>query len=339
MRNQTLASKSLSFGLPRISYTLEPLQLYNNTFDQMTCENSTDRMRRNLDPAMTKAKGVLDFSTRVETDLKILFMGDSVSVQFSPELQYAAGANPDHRRVIRYSWQTKEGTHVAAPVRGGGAVAGWRIVGFLKRSRMNKPLPNRQGGGWAEGDVDVLLKHSYDGIGGRQKTIGSFDVMTFRIPFGWIHLSDIDVVQMEETVQLANELFGASTVMFIGLHFNNNVLTAEDVVLLKEKNDLIRKFVTEWPSGKYGVNHVLFLDLPSLQDLLLEWNARLIGFNTSDSSYLQEHLAGCCPAMGYKRAIASICSEKVSTREKDCVRNSISVGGTHLCMQPSNLAN
>lgn len=50
----------------------------------------------------------LNFTTSVSTDLKILFMGDSVSVQNTQTFQEAARAKI--RNVLRYSWGTMVGT-------------------------------------------------------------------------------------------------------------------------------------------------------------------------------------------------------------------------------------
>jgi hypothetical protein len=260
-------------------------------------------------------------------------MGDSVGIQFSFEYQYAAGAKLDHRRVIRYNWGPHEGSHVAAPVRGGGVVAGWRITDFLKRAGMNKPPPNSPGGGWSTDDVDFLLNHTYGPDNNNSTEVEYIDVMTFRIPHGWIHLSEIDESKLKETVITANEVFGVSMVIFVGLHFINNVFTAEDLALLKQKNDLVRKFAAEWPRGQDGVESVLFLDFGRLSDSLVEWNARLIGYDTSNSSYLREHLSGCCPGQGRAKSIASVCSERVNTTESGCVLNSITVDGLHVCMK------
>jgi hypothetical protein len=139
----------------------------------------------------------LNFSTTIETDLKILLMGDSIGIEFSQTLEEAATTttmsmmtggggggggerrldkdeNDDDdddnnnsqqqqqqqhapRQVLKYSWSTHEGLHVTAPVNGGGVVAGWRLLGFLGPNGEDKPLPNICCGGWRREDVDQLL--------------------------------------------------------------------------------------------------------------------------------------------------------------------------------------
>ena len=88
-------------------------------------------------------------------------MGDSVGIQFSRGLKEATGAFGDDWSVLRYSWAWHEGIHVSAPVRGGGVVAGYRLLGMLREIGEDKPLPNVRGGGWNHTDVDCLRAIEY----------------------------------------------------------------------------------------------------------------------------------------------------------------------------------
>jgi hypothetical protein len=145
---------------------------------------------------MEAATGVLDFSTSIRTNLKILLMGDSVGIQFSQTLEMAMGADPCARKVLGYSWGRKEGAgheglHVSTPIEGGGTIAGWRINGILQRAGENKPGPNACCGGWSREDSHKLPRHNYTTTVGKNTTttIGSFDVLIFRIPHGWVGLN------------------------------------------------------------------------------------------------------------------------------------------------------
>jgi hypothetical protein len=332
--------------LSRISYNLHPKDLrpYNNTFNPyVQCpiveRNRKKQARLGLPAEMKNAAGVLDFTTSVTTDLKILFMGDSVSMQYSQGFEEAAGSLPEHRAVLRYSWGRNDGLTVSAPVRGGGVVAGWRITGLLSRRRENKPLPNSGGGGWVLNDVHNLTAHTYnvtnDQGEGVSETVGSFDAMVIRIPHGWMTLNQISEKALNETVHLAHELFGVSSIVFVSLPFVNNVVTMEDLRLLNEKNTLIRDFVQNWEkSGDAGsgVEHLLLLEFGDFADSLMEWNARLMGFNTSSANYTMEALS-CCPGRGFKQSIAQLCSTRVPVGTSKCELNSISRDGTHWCME------
>jgi hypothetical protein len=332
----------------RISYTLHPkdLQPYENTFTKyyqcpIVEEGPKIRARRGLPAEMNAKMGVLDFTTSVTTDLKILFMGDSVSVQCSQAFEGAAGALHKHRAVLRHSWRRHEGLTVAAPVRGGGVVAGWRITGLLSHRGENKSLPGSKGGvGWIRNDVDTLTAYTYnattnDQAGDEQseesKVVGSFDVMVIRIPHGWMAFNEITEKALNETVHLAHELFGVSSIVFMSLPFINNVHTMEDLRLLNETNTLIRNFVRTWEksgdAGSSGVEHLLLLEFGDFVDSLMEWNARLMGFDTSIANYSMEELRRG------RQSIAQLCSTRVPAGSSTCEGNSISLDGMHWCME------
>jgi hypothetical protein len=323
----------------RISYTLHPQSTrpYNDTFNPYQRCPILKGKREGLPAAMKNATGVLDFTTSVTTDLKILFMGDSVSLHYSQGFEEAAGAQHAQRTVIRYAFRVHEGLHVSAPVRGGGVVAGWRITGLLRRKGENEPLPNEKGGGWVREDVRNLTALTYNVTNDQgeeaSKTVGSFDAMVIRIPHGWIPLEEITAKVLNETVQLAHELFGVSVIVFVSMPFVNNVVTKKDLRMLKEKNDLLRDFVRSWQTDAAagGVKHLLLLEFGDFADSLMEWNARLMGYDTSVASYKMETLS-CCPRRGYTQSIAQVCSARVLIGTKKCVGNSITVEGTHWCM-------
>jgi hypothetical protein len=330
----------------RISYTLHPKYLhpYKNTFNQWyRCPivegGPKIRARRGLPAEMNNTMGVLDFTTRVTTDLKILFMGDSVSIQTSQGFEEAAGALHTHRAVIRYSWGNHEGLTVSAPVRGGGVVAGWRLTGLLSRRGENKRLPNSGGGGWVRTDVHNLTGHTYNATTNDQseeeseesKAVGSFNAMVIRIPHGWMTLDQISEKALNETVHLAHELFNVTSIVFVSLPFVNNVNTMEDLRLLNETNTLIRNFVRKWEksgdAGSSGVEHLLLLEFGDFVDSLMEWNARLMGFDTSVANYTIEALERG------KQSIAQVCSTRVKVGSSTCELNSISLDGMHWCME------
>lgn len=94
--------RRLTSTLPssRISFTL----LRNNTFRNLYTPfyRCTVERKHQLHPDM---QDTLNFTTKISTNLKILFMGDSVAVQNAQSFQEAAGAT--ERKVFRSFWQTK----------------------------------------------------------------------------------------------------------------------------------------------------------------------------------------------------------------------------------------
>jgi hypothetical protein len=140
------------------------------------------------------------------------------------------------------------------------------------------------------------------------KAVGSFDVMVIRIPHGWMTLNEISEKALNETLHLAHELFGVSSIVFMWLVFINNVHTMEDSRFLNETNTLTRDFVRKWGENGdagSGVRHLLLLEFGDFVDSLMEWNARLMGFDTSVAKYTMEALRGS------KQSIAQLCSTRV----------------------------
>ena len=258
-------------------------------------------------------------------------MGDSVAVQNAQTFQEAARAPDCNRSILRYSWGAHEGLFVSDTM-GGGVVAGWRITDILLRNGEGKALPNSGGGGWVRSDVHNLLNHT---TGSRNETIGSFDVVIFRIPHGWIQLSSITETKLNETVALANELFGATNVVFLSLPFVNNVMTMDDLQELHRTNVMLKEFARKNHSL---VNNIMVLDFGRLGDGLTRWNAQLLGYNVTanDTDYLFERLE-CCPRKGFRRAIAQVCTERVKDGSKNCgPGNSFSIDGLHWCSETLN---
>lgn len=312
---------------PRISYSL----LRNNTFQNLYSPDYRCN-KHQLHPHM---HDTLNFTTTISTNLKILFMGDSVAVQNAQSFQEAVGAV--NRTILQHRQYPKtRGKHdsiFVSDAKGGGVVAGYRITDLLQRSRENKPLPNKSGGGWVRKDVQKLLNHTI-----RNETIGSFDVVVFRIPHGWIDLSNITEAKLSETVELANELFGVQHVIFMSLPFVNNIMTAQDLQELHETNTMIKEFAKKKHSA---VNTIMVLDFGHLGNALIEWNGQLLGFNVNDNTdYLFERLS-CCPKKGAKKgmrqAIAQVCSQFVEHGKKKCgPGNGFSIDGTHWCSESLN---
>jgi hypothetical protein len=190
-------------------------------------------------PEELQGKGVLKFGTTISTDLKIMIMGDSLGMQFTQGFEDAAGASSEHYTVIRFTGNGGyEGNTVAAPVRGGGVVAGWRIIAMLQRKTEGEPLPN-YGPGWLREDATRLLNHTYFSTMSASspiKTVGSMDVIVYRIMHGWVPFDQITEQALQETIELAHELLGIKTVVFLNIAFTNNIRTLEHVQEMDQKN-------------------------------------------------------------------------------------------------------
>jgi hypothetical protein len=105
-----------------------------------------------------QAPGLLDFSTLIDTNLNILYVGDSVAQQFAQVLQEAT--HPIKRETIRYTYgNVHESTHIALTP-SGGTVAGTRVTGpmiNITRDEYKWFYP-QGGGGWHSRDIREMKR-------------------------------------------------------------------------------------------------------------------------------------------------------------------------------------
>jgi hypothetical protein len=190
---------------------------------------------------------------------------------------------------------------------------------------------------------------------------GDFDVFVFRIPSpGWIPISAITKESLTETITLANELFGIRKVILVTMHHNNNNLNAQMYKDMIHTNDMIRQFAHHWTtkrnsmssqhqqqnnndntttntnnsssnSNGNGVDAVYVLENGRLNDAMMEFNARMIGFNTSTMSYIEEAYLDKIKVT-HSMSVAHVCAERVKDNSTNCRRNSITADGMHLCL-------
>lgn len=100
-----------------------------------------------------KQSGIFDFHTLIDTNLNILHVGDSVSLQTAHMFQEAS--MPQDRNVIRYSYRDFEATSIIR-TRDGGRIAGMRINGMIRKNGRDwkkEDCAPTSGGGWRSSDV------------------------------------------------------------------------------------------------------------------------------------------------------------------------------------------
>jgi hypothetical protein len=186
---------------------------------------------------------ILNVTAYLRTNLKIISVGDSVSMQFHQVLEEALQPPPTttgdetYRTMYQYAWKGHESVVVTAPVNGGGALAALRMTGLLLEEGRGKPPPNAgpnqtdASGGWLPEHVRQILDHNYtttttvmDIDSGETTTstqsIEAFDVMIFRIPHGWLQASIVTRERLEKSLSLARELFGVRTIIIQTLFLN-----------------------------------------------------------------------------------------------------------------------
>lgn len=117
----------------------------------------------------------------------------------------------------------------------------------------------------------------------------------------------------------------------------NNVGEPDDYRLLVEKRHIVRDFAHTYapPADGSGVRAVVVLEQGEWLDGLYEWNARILGYNTSlgvDDWLFGHRLAKYRPTSDLTRKIAHHCSERVPDNATNCLRNSITEDGMHPCL-------
>jgi hypothetical protein len=262
------------------------------------------KIKMHLPEAMA-IPGLFDFETSVETNLHILFLGDSVGIQFHQRCQEAAGIRVSRavaeaegiRNLLKYI-QNKKECITAGRVNGGGVVAGFRLTGMFARKAKDQPPPPAKGGGWLQKDVHQLLNHSFilatTNNETENKTVGSFDTLVFRIPQDWIPISNVTAESLQETIEVAHEAYGVKSVVFVTLPIIPNYSSAT-VAEMRGPNKVIRELAAKWTMEHAqvlsGVEHVMALEFGEFTLELMEWQGRLLGFNTTTDDYLLNNKA------------------------------------------------
>ena len=250
-----------------VSYRLEydkPYSVKYGPYTQCAIGTKTNKFGRKaitrvgLSESLSK---ILNVTAYLQTNLKIVSVGDSVLMQFHQVLEEAlqppatttttGGAGlgngnrhetDPYRTIYQEAWRDHESVVVAAPVNGGGVLAGFRMTGLLLEEGRGKPPPNANpnpkdaSGGWIPEHVRQILDHNYTttttaititGSGETTTTttsttqsIGSFDVMIYRVPHGWLQASVVTRERLEKSLSLARELFGVRTIIIQTLFLN-----------------------------------------------------------------------------------------------------------------------
>jgi hypothetical protein len=296
-------------------------------------------MHRRYEPKeIYQTPTVLDFTTKIETDLNVLFMGDSVGIQFSQSFEKAVGGYD--RKVLREtaSYELEglevhmEGLHVA-PTMGGGWVVGWRITGMLSREGEAKPLPNEPGGGWTREDAFALTRHMNPKS---KESHPTFDTLVFRIPQGWIQSEAVKDETLQETVDVAYNLFDVHSIIFIDLPLCNNYRDISDIESMKLANQRIQNFANNYkPTNRTNsVQHVMTLNFGQLVWMMISWNAKLLGMVGSLEMIFTRKVGTIDRNDTFPPAEAHVCSRRMNPKSKfgECIRNHLSYDGMHWCM-------
>ena len=296
--------------------------------------------------------GVLDFTVRIDTDLHILFIGDSIMHQIAANFEVVAGA-VRHQTIVDLPWKAGlgVGATVAVNTTGGGAVAYWRLTGLFLRRFEGELLPNL-GLGWRRSHMDALKEYTATALTKnsvvRRTVDGSpaYDVVAHRLDHPWLPAEEVTTKSLQGLVDMAQLSFNPRVLILVTSHFNNNVGEQQQWRELQNANEVARNFSasfrpapvvslgTDTDDGR-SIRHVLVLDVARYVDAVIDFNAASIGYDvpndTSNARLFDKLLQE--KTKKYAMSVGMVCSEKADERGQDCLRNSFINDGMHLCME------
>jgi hypothetical protein len=183
--NQTSASASLGNSNIRISFRLNNNNNIQNRFLSVpgyTCPPQIASLPPNL-----SHRPILNFTTSISTNLKIIFVGDSITQQFAQGFYSAIldeeleGSHAILRSFINgrpvngidlFNLGLHVCSSVVAPGRGGGVGAYWRVLHLMNRDGEAEYVNCKNQVGWSRYDSMELLNHEYStAVGGERNVL------------------------------------------------------------------------------------------------------------------------------------------------------------------------
>ena len=300
---------------------------------------------------------VLDFTTTISTNLNILQIGDSITMQLAEAIDEMLLTKEQHGNRLTLSVLPEIGTSgtIVAPTAGGGVHGAWRLTGLWSYAK--KGMPENLGqrgyrhaeplgemaGGWNDFNWRRFTRHEYKKLNG-EKTTPNFDAIIFRVPFGWMEVETITRARIIEAAEMAKKILGASTFVFLTVPFNNNVENVDIYKGVKKVNDMIWDIAANWQTtSQFGnTTHFLVMDYAKLNNHVIWANARHMGYkvthplhatqhtvDTEGPTFLLERLVGG----RWPPSIPQVCDKKPSKESGKayCERNILFNDGMHFC--------
>ncbi|KAL9184236.1 hypothetical protein ACHAXT_002322 [Thalassiosira profunda] len=286
-------------------------------------------------PPSLSGRTVLNFTTTVSTDLKIAFIGDSISEQFAQAFDATVIGDGYERTRLALTYRNgrnKENVHNCFSQAITLVDHRYSDDGKVLDTRYFRPPESPV----APGTSDAL-PHS----------VGAFDAAVLRVPHGWMKIEQITRERIVEAINLANEHLGATTIIVATLPLNNNVVTPADWEGIAKINQMIRDIARDWEQSAPGkVRHVLVQEFGNFTSQILWMNSKHIGLtNASTPDFAKRGWELPCADFFLKRVSAvtfwypsasAVCAgptfPTVNNDQKeveDCERSRISRDGTH----------
>ena len=310
--------------------------------------------KEKLHPELQK---YFNITASIQTDLNILFMGDSISGQFAEAFDSAVLYDM-RQEGVRATTTFLSGNpamqwyhlcmSIASHIRGGGVSAFWRVTTLLNEETNQWPSKCQSDWRyWNEGQALALLNHKkqqteidayrtqaeylQEDISDRSNRVNEFDALILRVPHGWMAIDQINATRIIEAIEIANRILGARTIIITTLPLSNNVKTEDDWKAIANINHMIRQIARNFTESYDGViKYVLVQEFGNLTNQVLVENAKNLGImslsNTTQYDYSKEgwevQLADVFlqrPQTGGKwsSSYAQVCSRLPRTKEEE----------------------
>ena len=264
-----------------------------------------------LPPTLQK---YFNFIASIKTDLKIIFIGDSVGAQFAQAFDSAVldeGQEDSARATKLYGFNSNQDLFhlcmsISAPIRGGGVSAFWRVTNLILRETNAWPSPSKCKQfwrNWNEGQALAFLNHEYNSTEFAlpssveykqtssvaaefwQKTklasfktgnvVNRFDAVVLRPQHGWLEFDHMkNATRIIESIETTHRILGATTIVITTLPLFNNVDTENDWKSVAEINRMIREVARNITESDGAIEYVLVQEFGNLTNQVLMENAK-----------------------------------------------------------------
>jgi len=259
-----------------------------------------------------------NYIASIQTDLKIMFIGDSISAQFAQAFDSAAldvGQENSVRAKNTMSVTSPDVVcmSISSPIRGGGVSAFWRVTNLLLKENNQWPAHcswvKKQH--WNEGQALTFLNHQYNSTKlvmpsdaeynqssrtltefwqqkklasfktGNANVVNTFDVAILRLPHGWLELDYMNnATRINEAIETTYRVLGATTIIIPTLPLYNNVKSENDWEKVAQINCLIREVAQNVTESESDVHYVLVQEFGNLTNQVLMENAKNLNLIT-----------------------------------------------------------
>jgi hypothetical protein len=268
---------------------------------------------RGMQPLPSTLQKYFNFIASIQTDLKIIFIGDSISEQFAEGFEAASldmGQEGSARAVRDFAPSPNNPERkqlcmsISSPIRGGGVSAFWRMTNLILRENNQMPTKCQQTWRhWNEGQALAFLNHEYNSTELVMPTleeyntytsattefwqkmklasfksgnvVNSFDAAILRLPYGWLQLDYMNNAnRIIESIETTHRILGATTIIIPTLSMNNNVKSKDDWKVYADINHMIREVARNFTQSKGDIDYVLVQEFGNLTNQVLTENAK-----------------------------------------------------------------